>query len=464
MMLHTSRVAGVSILVVSLTCFCAVSVGSAQSVDAQRGSGVNVEQPAAAVEAQREIAKRRFIAGDVRGALDALNDVGEPRIDEIKIEGRVRAKPDILSDYLGGRMGQMLTWGRLTRVERRLQDLPIASMGKVRYDLGDDGAATVRPILFEKSRFYEGPLDWTPVGVRALISREAVVSMSDVTGHGDVWTPSVRWASGQPRVALNVAAPAPGWLPGIVKFDSLWQRQQFATHQLNFVSGPIVETRTRASAGLSDWFTGWMRWEGGAAVDRISSVTYLSVNANLNVRTFGDHMSTLLGGSWFTSGTNETETASLVVSVRSTTRDDRFVVSGRGGVAMAGDTAPLSLWPTAGSGFDQIASLRAHPLVQSGVVSNDVFGRRMAFAGIESVYPLPTRMGPTFMGLVGFVEGARSWSGLGDVTSPVHVDVGTGLRVNTSRSGGKVRLDLGYGLQDGRIHVSAGYTHPWGKR
>jgi hypothetical protein len=446
---------GRSALLVISVLLCSVAIGAAQSHDGDRSDDT-------VTETQRALANARFVAGDTRGALDALNAIGEPRIDEIKIEGRLRARQNVLADYLGGQTGEMLTWGRLTRIGRRLQDLPIASTGKVRYDLGD-GSAIVRPILFEKSRFYEGAVDWVPVGVRALISREAVVSASDVTGHGDVWTPSVRWASGQPRVAFNVTAPAPGWLPGVVRFDTLWQRQQFAWLQSGRTNNPIVESRTRAGAALSDWLTGWLRWEGGAAIDRIESTTYLSLNGNLNVRLFDDHMAAILGGSWYT-GARETATGNFVVAVRSTTRDDRFVLLGRGGVAAAGDTAPLSLWPTAGSGYDQLAPLRAHPLVQSGIVANEVFGRQMAFVSAEGTYPVPTRMGPTFLGIVGFVDAARAWSGLGPPSSPLHVDIGTGIRLNTSRSGGRVRLDAAYGLRDGKVHVSAGYVQPWGRR
>ena len=188
--------------------------------------------------------------------------------------------------------------------------------------------------------------------------------------------------------------------------------QQFAWLQSGRTNNPIVESRSRAGAALSDWLTGWLRWEGGAAIDRIESATYLSLNGNLNVRLFDDHMAAILGGSWYT-GSTQTATGNLVVAVRSTTRDDRFVLLGRGGVAAAGDTAPLSLWPTAGSGYDQLAPLRAHPLVQSGIVASEVFGRQMAFVSAEGTYPVPTRMGPTFLGVVGFVDVARAWSGLG---------------------------------------------------
>ena len=440
----------------TLALLSSVAVGAAQSRDAEQGNDQ-------VKESQRATAKARFVVGDTRGALDALNAIGEPRIGEIKIEGRVRSRQDVVADYLGAHTGDMLTWARLTRVERRLHDLPIASAGKVRYDLGD-GSVIVRPILVERDRFYEGRVEWIPVGIRALILQDVVMPVSYATGHGDVWRPSARWRPGQPRVALDVAAPAPGRLPGVVRFDTLWQTAHFERHVAGGASDAIEEDRGRAGAALSDWLTGWLRWEGGAAVDRIASVTYLSLNGSLDVRAFDDRMATVFGGSWYTSEANRTATGDVVVSLRSTTRDDRLVFLGRGGVAAVGDRAPLSLWPAASSGGGQVALLRAHSLHQAGIVTGEVFGQQLAFIGAESVYPLPTRMGPTFLGVAGFVDAARAWSGFGIDSSTLHVDVGTGIRMKTSRWGGRVRLDLAYGLRDGRVHVSAGYVQPWGKR
>ncbi len=439
-------------------------VGAAQSGDVERRRREDAGQAAheASIEAQRVAANALFVSGDVRGALDALNVIAEPRIDEVKLEGRVRANGVILTDYLGSRSGDLLTWGRLSRLGRHLQDFPAVSSGKVRYDLGD-GSAIVRPILFERRRFYDGPVEWAQVGVRSLIAREAVLSASDITGHGEVWTPSVRWASGRPRVALNVAMPAPGVIPGVVHFDALWQSAHFDSRVPGAASG-VEEDRGRVGASVSDWLTGWLRWEGGAAVDRIATVAFVSLNGNVNLRAFNDHVATVIGGAWYNSASNRTATGNLAVSARSTTRDDRFVVTTRAGVAVAGETAPLSLWPMAGTGGEPFAPLRAHSPYESGILTSDVFGRRLAFATAESVYPLPTRLGPTFLGLAGFIDAAQTWSGLAGSRSPMHVDVGTGIRVNTSRSGGRLRVDVAYGLQDGRVHLSAGYVQPWGKR
>jgi len=436
--------------------------GQQRAVERNSAATPRAEPSASDVEAQRATANARFLLGDEHGALDALNSVGEPRISEVKIEGLVRAKRTTVADYLGIASGDVLTSERLSRAARRMADLPVASKATVRYDLGDD-SVVLRPILFERNRFYATPADWVPVGVRAAFTQEVRLTLSDATGHGDVWTPSFRWASGRPRVALETAAPAPSWLPGTIHFDTSWQRYRYLDRSSG--AGTVIEEdRTRAGVALSDWLTSWLQWKGGAAVDHIASTTYVALNANLNARSFNDHVATMVGGTWYRAETQRFATGDFAVAMRSTTYDDRPLVTGLVGFAVAGDSAPLALWPAASSGTDQTSQLRAHRLFDSGIVTSETFGRQLLFASTEYVHPLPTRLGPGFMGLAGFVDAAQARSRLEAAASPLHVDVGVGLRVNTSRSGSRVRIDFGYGLRDGHTRVSAGYVQPWGKR
>jgi outer membrane translocation and assembly module TamA len=91
-----------------------------------------------------------------------------------------------------------------------------------------------------------------------------------------------------------------------------------------------------------------------------------------------------------------------------------------------------------------------------------MFGRHLVFATTEFEYPLQTRVGQ--VGLATFVDIAQSSRRLvRPLSSPFHVDVGTGIRFSGSGTG-KVRLDIGYGIRDGRVRLSAGYAVPWGRR
>jgi hypothetical protein len=428
-----------------------------------REAQADTARPTEAVAARRAAANARFLVGDVDGALDELNDVGEPRVSEVKIEGRVRAKSDVLHDYVGIGPGDMLTPGRLSRLNRRMADLPVASSGSARYDL-TTGSVVVRPVLFERDRFYASPADWAPVGARALFTQELRMTVSDATGRGDVWTPSFRWAQGRPRVALQVAMPAPSWLPGVLTVDTFWQSQRYVRRVEGGADSIIDQDRVRAGVMLSDWLTGWLRWEGGAGIERIAAANYASFNGSVNVRTFGDRLATNVSGTWFGSGRQQsTSTGELTVMMRSTIHDDEPLLTGLAGVAVAADNAPLFLWPAASSGAEQVAQLRAHRLHQDGIVTG-VFGRQLVFGSVEYVHPISTRFGPSFLGVAGFSDVAQAHRTLDATGGNVQVDIGTGIRVATSRSGGRFRLDFGYGLQDGRVRVSAGYVQPWGRR
>jgi hypothetical protein len=431
----------------------------------QRNAGqaaADTPAPGQRIEEQREAARVRFIVGDVDGALEELNQVGEPRITEVKVEGRVRAKRDLLLDYVELTPGELLTPGRLARVNRRMTELPIATTGKASYDL-IDGTVVMRPVLVERARFYDGPLDWAPVAARALFTQEVRISSSDVLGHGDVWTPYIRWARGRPRIGMQVALPAPSFLPGVLTVEAFRQNQDYllASFPTTLTTG---QNRLRGGAMLSDWATGWLRWEGGGGFDRIESINYGFINGALNARAFGDHFAANLGATWYGAGDNRSSTTGeLTFMARNTVHDDRQLLTALAGIALVSNNAQLILWPAASSGAEQVAQLRAHPLNDDGLVTG-VYGRRLSFAAVEYVHPLPTRFGPSFLGLAGFVDAANASSGLPTAETPLHVDIGTGIRVNASRSGSRVRIDLGYGLRDGRFRLSAGYVQPWGRR
>lgn len=410
----------------------------------------------------RALAISRFQTGDVKGALDALNIIGEPRVSSIKVEGLVRTRREVVNDYLDIEPGELLTAGKLARAERRLAELPVASSASVRYD-PIAGNAAVTPIVFERKLLPQGPPDWAPVVVRAVFVREFRLQLSDPTGRAEMWTPAYRWSANRPRVRLDLDVPAPGKLPGIVRFETFWERQTYQNPALG--TGLFRQERFRAGAGLSDWITSWLRWDGGAAVDHIEAATYLGLDGSLNARAFGDRFAVILtGGHWYSTGlTDSFSSGELVLTARSTAKRDTPVLTTLTGIALTSDAAPLAVWPGAGSGQGRAALLRAHPLTRGGILSGEMFGRQLVFATAEYEHPIPTEVGT--VGIAGFVDAAKARQRLDPTTpSELQVDIGVGLRFPTSRAGNKVRLDLGYGLRDSRIRLSAGYVVPWGRR
>jgi hypothetical protein len=417
------------------------------------------ERERSAREVSRNRADSLFVSGDVKSALDALNEVGEPHVGAVKVEGLVRSKRTQVYDYLDVRPGELLTAGKLSRLERRVDELPTASYGLARYD-PIAGSATVTPIVFERDLFPTGMADLAAIGVRAAVQQEIRVNIANPFGWGELWTPAYRYDGRRPRALLRLDVPAPGGLPGVLHVNTLWERQTY----LNPASAAIFEeTRVRATAGLADWLTGWLRWEGAGGVDYIASTTYAVLGGSLNLRGLNDRLAFVVGGGrWLAAGDGESfSSVEAVLMARSTSRIDRPVVRVLAGISAVGDVAPLAVWPGASSGQGRGPLLRAHALHEDGIVTGEGLGRRLFFGNAEYVYPIATPLG--FVGVAGFVDVVRAGRRLDSTASLVHVDLGTGVRINTSRSGKQqVRLDVGYGLRDRRWKVSAGYVVPWG--
>ena len=127
--------------------------------------------------------------------------------------------------------------------------------------------------------------------------------------------------------------------------------------------------------------------------------------------------------------------------------------------ALVSDRAPEDLWPGAGTGNGRRVLLRAHPLLDDGIVRSEAFGRQIVQTSAEwrHVLPSPVLLQPLKLQLAGFVDAARAWQGPA-TRDRVLVDVGAGLRAGLLGQGG-VRID--YGLTDGANAVSVGIELPW---
>jgi hypothetical protein len=134
------------------------------------------------------------------------------------------------------------------------------------------------------------------------------------------------------------------------------------------------------------------------------------------------------------------------------------------GVSRASPAAPFAVWPQASSGSGYTALLRAHRNYENGLLTGEVFGRELVFASAEYVRPIPLQIGPATLKVAGFVDTAQARHRVNGLTSPFHVDIGAGVRVNAGRAGSQVRLDIARGLRDGLTRVSAAYVQPWGQR
>ena len=82
----------------------------------------------------------------------------------------------------------------------------------------------------------------------------------------------------------------------------------------------------------------------------------------------------------------------------------------------------------------------------------------MAYASLERQHIVKTLSIAT-IGVAGFVDAAQAWRRPSEsAASPFHVDIGGGVRVNSPKTGGIIRVDVGYGLRDGDVQLSAGWV------
>lgn len=415
------------------------------------------------------LATSRYLSGDMAGALAAWNYAGGPRIEEIVIHGADRTPQPIVARAAGLQPRQTLTPRLFARASRRVDALPVVSSARTKFESADGALAKVDVVIVERDVAPRGWLALSILGARALVQDELRVDVAGSLGAGELASVAWRWPAGRPRVAFDLAVPSPQWLPGIVSFDGSWERQSYGPA---IAPGPARHTRRRLGLRIADWSTGWFRWEAGAARDGfrehgdLDAREFLALDGTVDVRLAGDHLALVAsGGSWASfSGVTRFTTGGLLAAWRSTTLAARPGWTAMTGIQTASRAAPLALWPGAGTGQGRDMLLRAHPLLDDGVVAGPVFGRRVTHGSLEYARPVANTLGGA-VSIAGFVDAARARHRLdGPTNSRLFVDAGVGVRVRAPGSAGVIRLDVAHGLRGGGTTLSAGWGGGWPRR
>ena len=127
-----------------------------------------------------------------------------------------------------------------------------------------------------------------------------------------------------------------------------------------------------------------------------------------------------------------------------------FIV--RGGGAAATQSTPADLWFAGDTGSVRPVPLRAHPVVDDGMLESDRLGRRIAHISGEvrqwwAVKSI-VQVGAAVFTDAAHIESRAEPGGRDDV------DVGGGLRLGLPGLDGVFRLDVGKGLRDGNTAFS----------
>jgi predicted double-glycine peptidase len=417
-----------------------------------------------------------FMRDDAVGALRAWNRIDKPRVNLVRIEGVRHTRQQTIAEILGIHANMLLDADLFERARRRVSELPGQSAAILKVRPEADGFATVDVVVAERPAIPRGAAAWAGAGVRAAIDREVGVTVPGGSGQGEVWSASWRWWRHRPRVAVGFAAPGRGGLPGIWRVEGSWEAESYATGAAQGVPA-IRQTRAHGGLTMSDWLSGATRYSLSAGLDSWSGVAAesapsaelnapsgrktVSIGATIDRRFRRDRVS-LSGAAtrWMPIGAGPAFGAAGVRAVARSSNEMRgWVFQGTAGADRASNAAPLGLWPGAGDGRARVPLVRAHPLLDDGVISlagPSIFGRTLGYGSVEAQRwlerPTLVRIAPA-----GFVDLARASRRGAAAVESAQVDVGAGLRIKVPGATGLLRVDVARGLRDGATAVTIGW-------
>lgn len=415
--------------------------------------------PAAAAHAERAVAKdphdeyawrvlatAEYVRHRDLEALAAWNHVGEPRTDLVNIAGLQHTRYLVIADAIGVRPKALLTPGALRLARRRVLAVPAVAAARLSFQPAESGRARIDAAVIEHTRAPTTYASWLAIALRAGTDRELASSITSVSGGGDVFSASWRWWAHRPMAAASYAAPGP-W--GIWRIEASRETQSFG-------ASPFEETRARAGAEIANWVNQRTRVRGGAAMERWTGLPRTgavsgrvefwpvldAVVLEAGVATWQGPRVAFHGGD---------------VAARWRGSSGKVAWRADGGYRAVTARAPASIWPGADTGHARDVLLRAHPLLDRGVIRGGVFGRRLAFGTMEVQHWRQSAARPLRFAPAAFIDIARATGELAQSSRQrIQVDAGLGLRVSLFGLG-VLRADLARGLRDGRTAFSVGW-------
>jgi hypothetical protein len=252
----------------------------------------------------------------------------------------------------------------------------------------------------------------------------------------------------------------------VSRVDISWDRQRYSRDAGSLA---LSETRLHGSFTTADWLTADVRYELTAGVDSWDApsvaaaatpkpgVRTVSFGGAIERRLFGDRLALAGLGQAFAALSSEPgfRAGSLTASFRSSPGLRGFVQLVHGGIDSVSGHAPLALWSGAGEGLARQPLLRAHRLLVDDLIAGPVFGREVRYLSVESQRWLE-RPALVRLGVAAFMDMAASARGFDSARSPMHADVGVGVRLRVPGSDGMIRADYAHGVRDGHDAFTVG--------
>jgi hypothetical protein len=402
-----------------------------------------------------------FMQDDQVGALRAWNRIDRPRVNLVRIAGVRHTRHQTVVETLGIQPNMLLTADLFEHARRRLEALPDRSTMRLALRPEADGFASVDVVVVERSGVPRATADWTAVGARALATQSVAVALPGGTGQGELWSAEWRFWQNRPRVGMAFETPGMGRLPGVWRVDTFWERESFSPAGTATVA-TIQESRLHGGLTVSNWLTPRLRYSISGGFDTWNGNRKTAVvGGAIERRWFGDRASIdVHAHDWIAvGGSRGFQSVGCRLHVRSSPEPRGWVALATAGADRVSSAAPLGLWPGAGDGQTRAPLLRAHPLTEDGVIvlgSSAAFGRSLAYGSAEIQRWLDRRW-LAHLGIAGFVDIARAARREAGDMSPMHVDVGTGVRLRIPGMAGALRIDGAHGLSDGANALAFGW-------
>lgn len=405
-----------------------------------------------------------FMQDDEMGALRAWNQIGKPRVNLLRIDGIRHTRYQLVAETLDIQPNMLLTAERYARARRRLESLPDRSTTRLALRPEGEGFASVDVVVVERGGVPRSGAEWTAAGLRTAVTRSLSISTPGTNGQGEVWSADWGFWPNRPRLGVAFATPRVGSLPGVWTVDASWEAQPFEFSGASG-TGTMRESRLHGGLTVSDWLTSRVRYSLNAGVDAWTGDERktAAIGAAIERRWLADRAALEVHGTnWIGVGSSEGFSAGGVRLGLQSSRDARgWVALGTVGFDRVSERAPLQVWPGAGDGHARVPLLRAHPLLDDGVISvgpSTAFGRSLSYGTVEAQRWLDKPM-LVRVGLAGFVDAARAWRRVAGNDSPTQVDIGAGLRLRIPGTVGLLRADVAHGVRDGGNAVTFGWQY-----
>ena len=419
--------------------------------------------------ARRTLAAARLMAGDEEGALAAWNRLGEPRLTGLRVYGLRRTRYRPLRRQVGLSAGEPLSPGDLRAARRRVAAMPAVARSRVGYRAPSGGRTELDVALLERPLLPSFPAGWTGLGARAAAERELRLRVASPTGGDELWTASWSWWEERPHVRVELAVPGGLGAPGVWSVEGLWRRAAFRTAPTGSGSAASPDGATvreevrRASLSAARWVSGSVRLEATVLLESWSRPgRRAGLGVEAGVRDAGDRVAARASAEGRAGPGAEFWRAGLEAKGRwpgpGSPAAGPVAIRVRAGLEGTGAEAPRMLWPGAGTGHVRRPLLRAHPLLDDGVVTGPAFGRILVHGGVEAGVELPLGL-PVSVRAAAFLDVARAWEGA--TADRALADAGAGLRLALPGTGGRLRVDAARGLVDGADALSVGWEAAW---